>query len=157
MRSLDVIATLAQNTPKGKQTSITEILVVVGALIVAVVGLGLVIMFLRRRMLAQDATAWGQVGVMEELRQLRDSGQLSPEEFDAAKGKIVGRVLDSARRKPDRAAGNKPVAASGDPRAKPGYDETSQPVPKPNKPASAADHESDTTSSEGGGGDGGGE
>lgn len=157
MRSLEVIATLAQNMPRGKQSSTTDVLVVVGALIVALVGLGLVIMFLRRRMLSPDSASWGQAGVMEELRRLRDSGELSPEEFEAVKGKIAGRVLGSARKKPPPGAAPKAIPPAGELRSEPGFDLTGRPLPKPNTPAEGGGNRSDFSPSNGGGSDGGGE
>lgn len=77
-----------------------------GALIVVVVVAGLVILAIRRRTLGGNDGA-SPASLMEEMRRLRDSGQMTPEEFEATKRKLVERARAqtpdlAARRSPER-------------------------------------------------------
>jgi len=76
-----------------------------GHLIVGIVA-GLVILAIRRRTLGGNDGA-SPASLMEEMRRLRDSGQMTPEEFEATKRKLVERARAqtpdlAARRSPER-------------------------------------------------------
>ena len=91
---------LAQ-TPR---TSPSQIFFVVGLLIGAAVVLGLVILLVRRKMLGRESSSAEQVGLMDQLRRLRDSGEITPEEFDAARKSMVARMTQGTP-KPPRSSG----------------------------------------------------
>lgn len=80
--------------PAGGDTK--AVLLWVFVLIVLVMGLGVAIMIVRRRMFAKDASAFGQQTFMEDLRRMRDRGEISPEEFEATKKTMVARLRGSA-------------------------------------------------------------
>jgi hypothetical protein len=81
----------------------------VGVLIVVAVVGGLAILYLRRRVLAEAGDADAQGGLMESLRAMRDSGEISQQEFDAARSSMLRRVKEQVaadeRRKAEAAQG----------------------------------------------------
>jgi len=81
----------------------------VGVLIVVAVVGGLAILYLRRRVLAEAGDADAQGGLMESLRAMRDSGEISQQEFDAARSSMLRRVKEQVaadeRRKAEAAPG----------------------------------------------------
>lgn len=88
----------------GTAAGLTRILIpVAGLIVVAVLG-GLGVMAVRRRMLAKDTAAADQGGLLDDLRKMRDRGQITPDEFDAARksiaAKLAGRPVATARPKP---------------------------------------------------------
>lgn len=97
----------------------TGVLVWVAILIAAAV-LGSMIIALVRARYRRNAAAGSQdLGVMEHLRTLRDSGAITEAEFQAARTKLIGRVSAS-------------IHAQGRPNAEP--TETPSPTPKPQRP-----------------------
>lgn len=99
--------------PTGASRNPSRILVpVAGLIVVAVLG-GLGVMAVRRRMLAKDTAAADQGGLLEDLRRLRDTGQISPAEFDAARKSIAARLRGELAEKSVPAgqarAGNQPA------------------------------------------------
>lgn len=96
------VAILAQSTQSG---STMRVVLWVGLLIGAAMLLGAVVMVLRAKLLMKGAATAGDVGPLEELRRLRDAGQITTEEFAAARTKIAAKVRDSA--KAERPVGGK--------------------------------------------------
>lgn len=136
------IRTLAQ-APAREWTTHDSIslVIVVGALITAVVILGVVLLALRARLFAKDAAAEGSGTLLEHLRGMRDRGEISREEYDAAKHKMVKRLKADAgvskgsradhkaptRAKPERAPARPQSSAIVAP---PGFDLTGEALPK---------------------------
>lgn len=113
----------------------TEVLLWAGCLIVLAIGAGLVILAIRRTMLSKDGGA-AEAGLFESLRAMRDSGAISPEEYDAAKRNMVARAAGKMG-EPKPAVEPKPKpkirtsdGSGGEVRAKPGFDLTGRPLPK---------------------------
>jgi len=52
-------------------------------LILAVMALGVAVMVVRRKVLAKENSVADAAGLMESMRRMRDSGQITREEFDA--------------------------------------------------------------------------
>src|SRR5437868_15506231 len=75
----------------GATRSVTPLLLVVGGLIVALMALGLVILLIRGRLLSKPSSA-GTPGLFDDLRAMRDSGRLTPEEYDAARRRLADRL-----------------------------------------------------------------
>lgn len=88
--------TLAQSA----RSSPSQIFFVVGLLIGAAVVLGLVILLVRRKMLGRESAGAEQAGLMDQLRHLRDSGEITPEEFDAARKSMVARMTRDTPKPP---------------------------------------------------------
>lgn len=88
---------LLAQTPR---TSPSQIFFVVGLLIGAAVVLGLVILLVRRKMLGSESSSAEQAGLMDQLRHLRDSGEITPEEFDAARRSMVARMTRDTPKPP---------------------------------------------------------
>lgn len=69
----------------------TGVLITIGLLIASIVILSIVLLALRRRMLASERHDQG-VGLFEEIRRLHASGELSDEEFERARQRMIARV-----------------------------------------------------------------
>jgi hypothetical protein len=119
---------LAQGVaPGGGPSTSVDVLIWVGALIVAVLLLGIVILLLRKRLFVKDGE--DATGMLDQLRAMHKRGEMSTEEYDAARKALTARV---AARLPDA----KPVQRRAAPppadqlRAKPGFDLTGAPLPR---------------------------
>lgn len=98
---LAYLEVLAQGSPQGGRDS-TGVFVWVAVLIgVLLVGFVLM-MWLRKRMLGAETVDHGG-GFMDSLREARDSGQMSQEEYDAARKTLAARL-----------AGVRPVSAKSE-------------------------------------------
>lgn len=123
---------LAQGTPVPTAQDVGGVLGWLGLVIVLVVlgGIGLVVY--RRRVLAQDDDARSGRGLLlDDLRTMRDRGQISPEEFETAKRSMVAHVNRTAPPAPPSpvpSAPRRPSPSSGL-QAPPGYDLTGSPLP----------------------------
>lgn len=102
--------------------SIGPYLLWIGAFLVLVIGAGLAILAYRRMMLSSRA-AESHSGILDSLRKLRESGQMTQAEYDATRRAIASRVAGTP-------APAKPSAA-GPHVARPGFDLTGAPLPKP--------------------------
>ena len=87
-------------------------LVMIGVIIVG----WLIVAQVKRRLQGPDDDATGTGGIgftLSDLRQMHKSGQISDEEFERAKGKIVEAARRSAERMGVPGGGNGDVAISG--------------------------------------------
>ncbi len=112
---------------------LTEYLVMVGVMIVLVIGVGIGVFVLRRRLLGEqpghDAAAGG---MLETMRRMRDRGEIPEEEYRAAQAALVARAGETMKRPPANPIGPRtPGGADGERRAKPGFDLTGAPLPRP--------------------------
>jgi hypothetical protein len=80
----------------------TDVLVWVGLLIVAVMVLGAAILVLRRNVLSRGGPADQSPGFMEDLRRMRDRGEITPEEFEAARRAMIARIKGGERAPPPK-------------------------------------------------------
>ena len=120
-----------QNRPVSLQQSF-DIIVSLGWLVAAVLLLIIVAFLLRKWLLRDDVTGAGAQFTMADLRQMRDEGLMSPEEFDRAKMFLVSRgkallEVEAEENRKDENAQADGKAAKGQ---KPEHDEA-----EPNKPA----------------------
>jgi hypothetical protein len=128
-----------------------NLVIIVGILIVAIIIGGMLLMYLRRRVSDRESALAHPGSVMEELRRLRKEGKLSEAEYEASRRAATARLMPNAAS--SVSAGTPPAPpparprpmpaprpqASADPNArvaKPGFDLTGAPLPKPgeNKP-----------------------
>lgn len=116
-----------------KAPPLPQVLAWLGALIFAGLALGLTILFFRRRLLSKDSGSEMQSGLMASLREMRDDGRLSPEEFDTARKRMAARAAgrDPDTPAPARAQPRPPprAATPGEVRSRPGFDLTGAPLP----------------------------
>lgn len=132
-----MLATLAQLAPAGGRGrgSLTEFFLWLGLAIGALVVAGIAIAWYRSRVLRGDAASAAQAGLMDDLRAMRDRGELSAEEYDAAKRALVARFSGGAPAAPLPAGKVLKSAVSppdaGGAVAKPGFDLTGAPLPRP--------------------------
>lgn len=116
---------LAQSRPP-----VSQILAIIGVLIVLAVVGGLVIQWARTRLLRGDDTAERHAGVLEELRQMRRRGELSDEEYERARERTIARLRGEDPSEGRRIMGE--VLEDGSLRARAGYDLTGEPLPPMN-------------------------
>ena len=107
-----------------KQVEIGSYLLWVGISLVLIILASLAVLWYRRRLLDPNA-ADHSAGLLDELRGMKSRGEISEEEFAAAKRSMVARLARSEA--PDR----KLLPRKGDRIAPPGVDLTGQPLPKP--------------------------
>lgn len=77
------------------RSDISSMLLWLGALIALVAVLGVAILAARRRLLAPARLSEGPASALSDLRSMRDRGEITPEEFDRARAKIVARMKAS--------------------------------------------------------------
>lgn len=86
-------------------SSAVDVAVWVVVLIAVALGGGFAVMAIRRKVLAQSDDANAQAGLMESLREMRDTGQISASEYEAARASMLRRVKEQIqadkRRTPD--------------------------------------------------------
>lgn len=98
------------------------VLLQLGLLIVAVLVLGLVILAVRKAMFKEDDAGAGG-SLLDDLRGLRDSGEISEVEYDYLRKCIAARV--AGKELPPRP----PELEQVELRARPGFDLTGEPLP----------------------------
>lgn len=101
---------------------------------VTVVG-GALILWLRGKMMGGTMKGGEAAAGLTGLRALRESGQMSQEEFDAAKASLAHRMTGKAPRRPVREPRPSGRAEPGALVAKPGFDLTGRPLPPAAKPS----------------------
>lgn len=132
----------------------TQVLLWVGVLIVLAMLGGALVMVLRRRMFDRSSGTGATGSLLEDLRRMRRSGEISEAEFEQARRKLteqLSRSLDAKRQEakelrthaqspapPGRPRSAHPAPRkdphTGDRSAPPGYDLTGAPLPKPHDP-----------------------
>lgn len=126
-----MIAALAQQgAGMARKPGITDVLLPVGLMIVAVVILAIVVVNVRRRILGRESALNHPASLMEDLRRMRDSGELSQEEFEASRARVTAAITG----RPVAASVVAPRTRPSDDmgpirRAKPGFDLTGAPLP----------------------------
>lgn len=121
--------------------SIGPYLLWVGLFLVVVIGAGLGVLAYRKAMLSTHA-ADSHSGILDGLRKMRDSGQISQAEYDATRKSIAARA--AGRASPPSVPGGpiaaRPAAAkpatggTSGLTARPGFDLTGAPLPKQSPP-----------------------
>lgn len=76
----------------------SRVLVWVAALVVVVIAGGAIILLVRRRVLTKESSHASDAGLMDGLRGLRRSGQISDEEYDAIRRKMALRIRTQSAR-----------------------------------------------------------
>jgi hypothetical protein len=100
----------------------------IGVFIAAILLVGMFILAYRRRMLGPNDSADHARGLLDGLRRLRDTGQMTPQEYDAARKTIAGKLAGKEPGIPPRRPNPTP---SGGAAARPGFDLTGAPLPRP--------------------------
>ncbi|MEM7623035.1 MAG: SHOCT domain-containing protein [Planctomycetota bacterium] len=111
-----------------------EVLLWVGVLLAATIAGSIVVLFIRSRFLSRDTGDQPDGTLFEQLRQMRDRGDMTPDEFERARARIIQRTTG----KPAESASN-PQRPSPGPDAHDSGDETpNDPPPTPLAPPSNA-------------------
>lgn|GEM_PF-2041228 len=92
-------AWLAQAGPRGGGQDLGSFVVWILVLIVAAIVAGVALLLVRRRILSSGPDSLGE-GLMESLRRARDAGEMTPDEYDAARRAIAARVAGRSTPKP---------------------------------------------------------
>lgn len=87
-----MIGTLAQANPQ----ALGNLLGWIGAFIAALVVLTVVIVWVRRKAMAEAGATLSDAGIMEQLRRMRDTGQLSAAEYQQAFDRLSVKMRASA-------------------------------------------------------------
>lgn len=136
----DLCLVLAQ---RSSNASTLTIVVWAAVLIGCALAGGVVVLFLRARLLGRGGPPAGPMSAMDGLRRMRDAGQITSAEFDAARASIVARVSTASPPAAPRAA-----RASRDDAgaivAAPGFDLTGRPLPPRTPPAAPRGDQADT-------------
>lgn len=105
----------------------------IAVLIVVVIAAGIGVMVLRRRFLGSDRSPAGDPGsLLESLRAMRDSGEMSTDEFEQARAALLHKATGKPVTRRKAGSGAKPPIAKSDIRsAEPGFDLAGDPLPKP--------------------------
>jgi hypothetical protein len=122
----DLPALLAQANAR---SALNEMLPWLGALLLAALLGGALLFYLRHRLLGPDLPDSGK-GLMEDLRAMRDRGEISEDEYEHARismiAKATGRDAQQLRNEAIRKAGGRV--------AEPGFDLTGRPLPGTARP-----------------------
>jgi hypothetical protein len=135
--ALFILAQATQRTPvrAGAKAFPTDLVVGLGAIIIIVLFAGLAVMAMRRRLLVKDSAAATQGRLMDDLRAMRDRGEITPDEYDAARAtmaaRLSGRPASAPAAAPAPIPRPAPRASEQTIRAKPGFDLTGAPLPHP--------------------------
>lgn len=78
-------------TTQVQQNDLPGMLLAIGLLIGAIVVLSVVLLALRRRMLASERDQEA-IGLFEEIRRLHAAGELTDEEFQQARSRMIARA-----------------------------------------------------------------
>lgn len=130
-------------TPEWTDAHSLRLVILIGVFIVAVVTLGVVLLMVRRRMLAGDNELAGARSLLDQLREMRRKGEMSEEEYEATRralatklalkvkgGEAVAPSPSYAPRAPRTSTNTLPKANRPGARlAPPGYDLTGDPLP----------------------------
>ncbi len=120
---MQILVILAQQGIKVSE--LKPVLISIGALIVVVVVLGFVLLAMRKRMFGGSEDGEVAGSMFEDLRRLREKGEISEVEYDYVRKCIAARV--AGRELPPRPEGLAPEAEEL--RARPGFDLTGAPIP----------------------------
>jgi len=127
---------LAQSGSGGAGQALVWVGVLIGVVLVA----SIVVLFLRRRLFAKDTAGADPGSILESMRALRDSGRMTPEEYDRARETLVRRARgDAAPRPAVKPANPAPEAPEAERRARPGFDLTGAPLPGSGSPPRSTD------------------
>jgi hypothetical protein len=106
---MSFLFTLADLTPENRD----KMLLALGILMVLVVVGGFGILMIRRRLNAQDDPASSEsVGFsLSDLRAMRDRGEITPEEYEITKARVIDKVKSglAAKEKKQKSAGDFPM------------------------------------------------
>ena len=94
------LAVLAQQSVA--QRNMRAVLLWGGLLLVVGLAVGVGIMALRRRVLPKEENPPDQVWSLQDLRRMRESGELSEEEFETLRARLIARMGGAERSKPAR-------------------------------------------------------
>ena len=100
-----------------------DVIIWVGALILAVTAAGLIVMAIRKHLLARESQSNQAGGMLDELRAMHARGEVSDAEFQAARASLLAKATGVPIPKPD------PPPDPSERRARPGYDLTGAPLP----------------------------
>ncbi len=119
---------------RGASRSVTPMLIWLGAIMLVVMGAGIAILLYRRQVLGKETGLDMHAGIMDQLRTMRDQGEISATEFEEMKSRLVAKVSGrpvSARHAPGTQA---PPGSPAERQAAPGFDLTGAPLPRPKDP-----------------------
>ncbi len=118
---------------QSRQSPPTELWLWVGALIIASLVFGVVVLAMRRRLFNASDVSVSPGSMLDQLRAMRERGEISRAEYDSARASIAARAAGKAP-PPRPNAERGPVAPDGSVAAKPGFDLTGERLPGRHEP-----------------------
>ncbi|MEZ6234882.1 MAG: SHOCT domain-containing protein [Phycisphaerales bacterium] len=118
-----LVAAGATIPPRGGRGDPIDVIIWVGALILAVTAAGLIVMAIRKHLLSRENQSNQAGGMLDQLRTMHARGEVSDAEFQAARASLLAKATGVPIPKPE---------TPPDPsvrRARPGYDLTGAPLP----------------------------
>lgn len=132
-----MITLLQATSPGSANSGSVRILIAVGLLIVVVMGFGLFTLRLRKRLMAEEAPGGGPALLLEDLRRMLRSGEISQTEYDAMRQRMVEKLSGQSAPplSPPTPRAAKSISSerpkTTDRTAPPGYDLTGERLPGP--------------------------
>ena len=131
------MATVYFSDPTLAFGAVGSVMMWLGVLLAAVLVGGFGLLIIRRRLLDADADGASMGFDLRSLRQMRDRGEISAEEFEVARAGIIGAMSGDknatvARTAPEPTPNRapRPTPRTGETRrAEPGFDLTGEPLP----------------------------
>jgi hypothetical protein len=103
-------------------------LIWLGVMMAAVTVAGVALLIFRASVLGKGKAA-AEAGILDSLRSMRERGEISQEEFDAARSAMVTRMAGRAAASPAVPPSPRAKASGGERVAPPGFDLTGRPLP----------------------------
>jgi hypothetical protein len=128
-------ALLALLAPQARQIDYARFYTFMGIIVALSLLAGLAVLAFRRRLLRRDSDPALHARLMDDLRAMRDRGEISPDEYDSARATMAARL--AGRPPPPKPPPAPRSHSDSTRRAPPGFDLTGAPLPSPPRPPNA--------------------
>lgn len=122
-----LVAAGATLPPRASRGDPIDVVIWVGALILAVTAAGLIVMAIRKHLLSRENQSSQAGGMLDQLRAMHARGEVSDAEFQAARASLLAKATGVPVPKPETPRETPPEPSER--RARPGYDLTGAPLP----------------------------
>jgi len=142
LRGVSLLLMFAPPTPRahaGTWAEAKPALVLIGVLIVCLVIVGMIWMYLRRKLMEKESGRNLSASMMERLREAHGRGEISDAEYEQTRKTLAARVSETMGAKGTGASAQPcprarpPTPDPSSRQAPPGYDLTGEPLPKPSE------------------------
>lgn len=99
--------------PPAKRADVASVVILVMVFMGLVMGLGLVVLLLRRKLFQQAPAEDGGMGILGSLRAARDRGDMTQEEYEQAKRVLAARAKERLLARQVQGVSDAPAAGGG--------------------------------------------